>query len=69
MEQIAEISMSGIGQVAEVMWHIRGVAQAVIAEATSVQSQVEGKMSTMEVQVEVSTSRIIGGCPNDWNRD
>ena len=50
-KQTAESVMSGIGKVAEATRRAHGVAEAAIAEATSVRSQVESRIALLATQV------------------
>ena len=52
--------MSGVGQVVGAMRHMRRVAQVAIAKAASMRSQVEHRMQSLVVQVEMSRSCTIG---------
>ena len=51
--------MSGVGQVVEAMSRTHGVAEAMIAEATSMRSQVESRVALLAVQAEATISRAV----------
>ena len=52
--------MSGIGRVAEETLHVRGVAEAAIAEAKLVHEVVESKVASLTAQADASVVHITG---------
>ena len=59
-EQTTVMAMSGIGQVAEVTRLACGVAEAAIAEANSVHSQVKSRVESLAKDVEEMMSLTVG---------
>ena len=59
-ERTAESAMSSVGHIAEVTRQVYGFAEVAIAGATSVESQVEGRIATLTENAEANTSCTIG---------
>ena len=62
-EQTAQSVMSSIGRVAEETLHVRGVAEAAIAEAKSVHEVVESKVASLTVRANASVVHITNVLP------
>ena len=60
VEQTAETAMSAVGCVVEETRHVRGVAEAAIAEANSVHDAVESKVASLMAYAKASTAHITG---------
>ena len=59
-EQTAESVMFGVGRVTEETQHARGIAEAAIAEMTSVRGQVENRVASQVAQVYRCRGRTVG---------
>ena len=52
--------MSSVGHVAEETRHVRGIAEAAIAEVKSVHDAVESKVASLVAYAEARTVHVIG---------
>ena len=59
-ERTLETAMFSIGHIAEATRQAHGVAKAAIAEATTMRSHVESRITALQEKVEFSMSRAIG---------